>query len=79
MKSRLLRDSNRYNLKIPLLLGVPLGSYISQIIRQKIPTADPLVCGYTLMASVPVLFSGFYMARYNLDACYGLTFLAGIF
>jgi len=60
------------------LLGVPLGSYISQIIRHKVPNADPLVCGATLMLSVPVLFFGFFLARYSLNACYGLTFLAGL-
>merc|ERR1712110_519051 len=60
------------------LLGVPLGSYISQIIRHKVPNADPLVCGATLMLSVPVLFFGFFFARYSLNACYGLTFLAGL-
>ena len=62
---------------LPLFLGVPLGSYISQIIRHKVPNADPLVCGATLMLSVPVLFFGFFFARYSLNACYGLTFLAG--
>jgi hypothetical protein len=60
------------------LLGVPLGSYISQIIRHKVPNADPLVCGSTLMLSVPVLFFGFWAARHSLNWCYGLTFLAGL-
>jgi len=60
------------------LLGVPLGSYISQVIRHKVPNADPLVCGTTLMLSVPVLFFGFFAARYSLNWCYGLTFLAGL-
>ena len=59
------------------LIGVPLGSYISQILRHNVPNADPIVCGATLMASVPVLFFGFFMARYSLYACFGLTFLAG--
>ena len=61
------------------LLGVPLGSYLSQIIRHKVPNADPIVCGTTLMLSVPVLFFGFFAARYSLNWCYGLTFLAGMF
>jgi MFS family permease len=60
------------------LLGVPLGSYLSQIIRHKVPNADPIVCGTTLMLSVPVLFFGFFAARYSLNWCYGLTFLAGL-
>jgi len=60
------------------LIGVPLGSYVSQILRHNVPNADPIVCGATLMASVPVLFFGFFMARYSLYACFGLTFLAGL-
>ena len=59
------------------LLGVPLGSYISQLIRHKVPNGDPLVCGTTLILSVPVLFFGFFAARYSLNWCIGLTFLAG--
>lgn len=59
------------------LLGVPFGSYTSQLIRHKVPNADPLVCGSTLLLSVPVLFFGFFSARYSLNWCYGLTFLAG--
>ena len=35
------------------------------------------VCGVTLLLSVPVLFFGFFSARYSLKWCYGLTFLAG--
>lgn len=60
------------------LLGVPAGSYISQIIRHKVPNADPLVCAVTLLASVPVLFFGFVSANYSVSLCYGLTFLAGL-
>ncbi len=60
------------------LMGVPMGSYIAQMIRHKVPNADPLVCGATLLLSVPVLFFGFFSARYSLHWCYGLTFLAGM-
>lgn len=59
------------------LLGVPAGSYISQMIRHKTPNADPIVCAVTLLCSVPVLFFGFVSANYSLSLCYGLTFLAG--
>lgn len=60
------------------LLGVPAGSYVSQILRHKVPNADPLVCAVTLLASVPVLFFGFVSANYSISLCYGLTFLAGL-
>ena len=59
------------------LLGVPLGSYVAQGLRHKIPNADPIVCGSSLLMSVPVLYFGFITARYDVSWCYGLTFLAG--
>ena len=59
------------------LLGVPSGSFIAQTLRHKIPNADPIVCGASLILSVPVLFFGFITARFSVDWCYGLTFLAG--
>ena len=61
------------------LLGVPLGSTLAQLIRHKVPNADPLVCGTTLILSVPVMYFGFLVARYSTEWCYGLTFLAGKF
>merc|ERR1719461_1458753 len=60
------------------LLGVPAGSYFSQMIRHKTPNADPIVCAVTLLSSVPVLFFGFVSANYSISLCYGLTFLAGL-
>jgi len=60
------------------LLGVPAGSYISQIIRHQVPNADPIVCAVTLLVSVPILFFGFVTANYSLSLCYGLTFFAGL-
>jgi len=60
------------------LLGVPLGSCVSQRIRHRVPNADPLVCAVTLLASVPILFFGFISANYSLPLCYGLTFFAGL-
>jgi len=60
------------------LLGVPLGSYVSQMIRHQVPNADPIVCATTLLASVPLLFFGFVSANYSLPLCYGLTFFAGL-
>ncbi|XP_040571688.1 protein spinster [Lepeophtheirus salmonis] len=60
------------------IVGVPGGSYISQLLRQRFENADPLVCGFTLLASVPVLFFGLISAQYNIGLCYGLTFIAGL-
>ena len=61
------------------LLGVPIGSYVAQKIRHRVPNADPLVCGATLLASVPILFFGFVSANYSINLCYALTFFAGNF
>ena len=58
-------------------IGVPAGSYVAQIIRHRVPNADPIVSGLSLLASVPVLFFGFISAHYDIRWCYGLTFLAG--
>ena len=44
----------------------------------QVPNADPLVCGFTLLLSVPVLFFGFISADYSSPLCYALTFLAGM-
>ncbi|XP_059099450.1 protein spinster-like [Tigriopus californicus] len=60
------------------LIGVPAGSYVSQKIRHRVPNADPIVSGTSLLLSVPVLFIGFVVARYNVGWCYTLTFLAGL-
>jgi len=60
------------------LLGVPLGSYVSQMIRHQVPNADPIVCATTLLLSVPLLFFGFVSANFSLPLCYGLTFFAGL-
>lgn len=72
--------SSRFGIVMALagLLGVPLGSFIAQAIRHKIPNADPLVCGSTLLLSVPVIFFGFYSARYNIQWTYGLVFFGGL-
>lgn len=61
------------------LLGVPLGSTLAQLIRHKVPNADPIVCGTTLLLSVPVMYAGFIVARFSTEGCYGLTFLAGAY
>lgn len=59
------------------VVGLPVGSYLGQRLRHKVPNADTLVCGFTLMASVPFLYAAFVVARYSLGWCYLLTFVAG--
>ena len=45
--------------------------------RHRVPNADPIVSGSSLLASVPVLYFGFIVARYSIGWCYTLTFIAG--
>ena len=59
------------------IIGVPLGSFISQRLRSYVPNADPIISGTTLLVSVPILFFGFLSARWSTNLCYLLTFIAG--
>ncbi|KAK7870089.1 hypothetical protein R5R35_011072 [Gryllus longicercus] len=56
------------------VVGVPLGSYLGQILRSRFPRADPLVCGCGLLISVPFLISSMFLARYNIVLCYVVMF-----
>lgn len=44
------------------LIGVPLGSYLSQRIKVRYPKADPLICAGGLLISAPLLFLGLALA-----------------
>ena len=44
------------------LLGVPLGSYLSQKLRPRFRTADPLICAYGMLVSSPILYIGMVIA-----------------
>ncbi|XP_050531599.1 protein spinster isoform X2 [Daktulosphaira vitifoliae] len=44
------------------LIGVPLGSYISQRFKISYPKADPLICAGGLLLSAPLLFLGLALA-----------------
>lgn len=51
------------------LIGVPLGSYISQRLRIRYPKADPLICGINMLLSVPFLLMGVLTANTNGGVC----------
>lgn len=44
------------------LIGVPLGSYISQRLKEKYPKADPLICAGGLLISAPILLLGLLLS-----------------
>lgn len=56
------------------LLGVPLGSYLSQKCRLKTQKADPIICGIGLLISTPLFAAAMLIARYHLIICYILIF-----
>ncbi|CAB3221897.1 unnamed protein product [Arctia plantaginis] len=51
-------------------LGVPLGAAISQRLRERVPDSDPLICGFALLASAPLV----YFALISVSSYVGLTY-----
>merc|ERR550534_1013335 len=45
------------------LSGVPLGSFLSQKLRPRFRTADPLICAYGMIISAPILYVGMLIVR----------------
>ncbi|KAL5289149.1 SPNS3 family protein [Megaselia abdita] len=56
------------------LIGVPMGSYISQALIKRFPTIDPLLCAFGLLLSVPLLAGAMLVVSYNATAAYTLVF-----
>lgn len=51
-------------------IGVPLGSTLAQRLRTTIQNCDPLICGFALIASAPLVFLALVSVKYV-----GLTYL----
>lgn len=58
------------------IIGVPLGSYLSQRLSIKYPQADPYICAAGLILSAPLLLGVLFAARVNIIATYALIFFA---
>lgn len=56
------------------LIGVPMGSYISQALIKRFPTIDPLLCAFGLLLSVPLLAGAMLVVSFNATAAYTLVF-----
>lgn len=56
------------------LLGVPLGSFLSQYLRTKFQQADPLICGIGLLISTPLFVGAMFVAKIDQLTCYILIF-----
>ncbi|KAK4300445.1 hypothetical protein Pmani_027355 [Petrolisthes manimaculis] len=60
------------------LIGVPLGSYISQKTRVRIPYADPMVCGCGLLLSVFLIMAGLLVTENNAIAAFITVFFGQV-
>uniref|UniRef100_A0AAG5DHL2 Major facilitator superfamily (MFS) profile domain-containing protein n=1 Tax=Anopheles atroparvus TaxID=41427 RepID=A0AAG5DHL2_ANOAO len=58
------------------IIGVPLGSYLSQRLSVKFPQADPYICAVGLILSAPLLVGAMFTVRANIHATYALIFFA---
>ncbi|XP_058054217.1 protein spinster isoform X1 [Anopheles bellator] len=56
------------------IIGVPLGSYLSQRYSTKYLQADPYICAFGLIVSSPLLIGAMLMVRVNIYATYVLIF-----
>lgn len=61
------------------VIGVPLGSFLSQRLKHKYERADPLICAFGLLASAPLVFGAILLAGRNLAWCFLCMFLGEIF
>lgn len=57
------------------IIGVPLGSILSQKMAKRFPTADPLICAFGLIFSVPLLTGAMIIVTQNSVPTYVLIFL----
>ncbi|XP_051860013.1 protein spinster isoform X7 [Drosophila nasuta] len=56
------------------LLGVPLGSVLSQKLRKRFPTADPVICAVGLLLSAPLLTGACLIVSSQTAVTYVLIF-----
>ncbi|XP_052842870.1 protein spinster isoform X3 [Drosophila gunungcola] len=56
------------------LLGVPMGSFLSQYLVKRYPTADPVVCAFGLLVSAPLLTGAVLLVNSNSAGTYALIF-----
>ncbi|XP_054708578.1 protein spinster homolog 1-like [Uloborus diversus] len=56
------------------IAGVVLGSLSSQFYRKYNPRADPLICAYSMIAAVPLVFTACLIAASNTTLAYALIF-----
>lgn len=58
------------------IIGVPLGSYLSQLYSKKYPRCDPLICAFGLILSAPLMSGAMLTVSSNSTLTYVLIFFA---
>uniref|UniRef100_A0A336KDF3 CSON008585 protein n=1 Tax=Culicoides sonorensis TaxID=179676 RepID=A0A336KDF3_CULSO len=58
------------------ILGVPLGSYLSQKFIKKYPRCDPIICALGLIISAPLMAAAMILVTANSTLTYTLIFFA---
>lgn len=56
------------------IIGVPLGSILSTKMVKRFPTADPLICAFGLILSVPLMTGAMIIVSQNTISTYILIF-----
>ena len=55
------------------LIGVPLGSFISQKLRSRFQMGDPIACAAALLLSVPLILAALFTANHSTIVCFTFT------
>lgn len=61
------------------LIGVPLGTILSQKLKHKYEKADPLICASGLLLSAPLVFAAIIFAGKSLPLCFVCMFFGELF
>jgi len=61
------------------IIGILSGSVLGQKLRPRFKqSCDPLICGWTMLASVPLMFASLMLADVSIIAAIAVTFFAVI-
>ncbi|KAJ8923321.1 hypothetical protein NQ315_001879 [Exocentrus adspersus] len=60
------------------IFGLTLGSMLSQSLKHRFPSVDPIICGAGLILSAPFLIGTTYASTQNTSLCYVLLFFGQV-
>jgi len=61
------------------LIGVTAGMLMSRYLRPKYEWIDPVICGVSLLVSIPFLVGGIFLCKNHLDVAFGIIFIGMCF